>query len=134
MSTWKLNDSVPTSAIIPSGIHSAGAWRTWRSAARRSPRARCAGGAVRSSAAFMPASATSMAPNESALKAKHVPTPASAITAPAVAGPMMRALCTITEFSETALTTRSAPTSSTTKLWRVGLSTAVTDPRARTNA
>ena len=55
-----------------------------------------------------------------------MPTPAKAMTAPAVAGPMIRALWTMTEFSETALTTRSAPTSSMTKLWRVGLSTALT--------
>ena len=40
----------------------------------------------------------------------------------------------MTEFSETALTTRSAPTSSMTKLWRVGLSTALTAPRAKTSA
>ena len=75
-----------------------------------------------------------MAANESALKAKQVPTPESAMTAPAVAGPMMRALCTTTEFSETALTTRSGPTSSLTKLWRVGLSMALTEPRASTQA
>ena len=75
-----------------------------------------------------------MATKESALIAKHAPTPAKAITAPAVAGPMIRALCTMTEFSETALTTRSAPTSSMTKLWRVGLSTALTVPRTRTSA
>ena len=75
-----------------------------------------------------------MATKESALSAKQVPTPAMAITAPAVAGPMIRALWTMTEFSETALTTRSAPTSSMTKLWRVGLSTALTAPRTRTSA
>ena len=67
-----------------------------------------------------------MATKDSALRAKHVLTPAKAMTAPALAGPMIRALWTTTEFSETALTTRSAPTSSMTKLWRVGLSTALT--------
>ena len=46
----------------------------------------------------------------------------------------MRALWTMTEFSETALTTRSGPTSSMTKLWRVGLSIAMTVPRASTSA
>ena len=56
------------------------------------------------------------------------------MTAPALAGPMIRALWTMTEFSETALTTRSAPTSSMTKLWRVGLSTALTAPRTKTSA
>ena len=80
------------------------------------------------------ASAVSIAANDSALSAKQVPTPASAMTAPAVAGPMIRALWTMTEFSETALTTRSAPTSSMTKLWRVGLSTALTAPRTKTSA
>ena len=34
----------------------------------------------------------------------------------------------------TALTTRSAPTISITKLWRVGLSTELTAPRAKTSA
>ena len=66
--------------------------------------------------------------------AKQVLTPAKAMTAPALAGPTIRALWTMTEFSETALTTRSAPTSSMTKLWRVGLSTALTAPRTKTSA
>ena len=134
MRTWKLNDSVPTSAIMASGIHSPGLPCTWRSAARSSPRARCTGAAVRSAAGFIPARATSMATKESALRAKQVLTPAKAMTAPALAGPTIRALWTMTEFSETALTTRSAPTSSMTKLWRVGLSTALTVPRTKTSA
>ena len=48
------------------------------------------------------------------------------------AGPRMRELWTTTEFSATALTTRSGPTSSTTKAWRAGLSTASTQPRTNT--
>jgi hypothetical protein len=82
----------------------------------------------------MPQSATSIAPNDTALMRKHGPTPASAITPPASAGPRMRAVCTITLFSATALTVRSVPTSSVTKLWRAGLSKAFTAPRANTSA
>ena len=58
---------------------------------------------------------------------KQAPTPNSAISAPAAAGPRMRAEWTTTEFSETALTTRSGPTISITKHWRAGLSSALTD-------
>ena len=61
-------------------------------------------------------------------------TPASAISAPAAAGPMIRELWTITEFSDTALTTRSGPTISITNAWRAGLSTALTAPRVSTSA
>jgi len=57
-----------------------------------------------------------------------------AISTPAIAGPTIRALCTITLFRLTALTTRSGPTISITKLWRVGLSMAFTTPRANTSA
>ena len=46
----------------------------------------------------------------------------------------MRAQCTITLFRLTAFTTRSGPTISITKLWRVGLSIAFTAPRANTSA
>ena len=45
----------------------------------------------------------------------------------------MRAECTITEFSATALTTRSGPTISITNDWRAGLSIAFTVPRASTS-
>jgi len=56
------------------------------------------------------------------------------MTVPASAGPMMRELWTTTEFSATALTTRSEPTISTTKDWRDGLSIASTPPRTSTSA
>ena len=52
--------------------------------------------------------------------------PNVAIRIPAMAGPIIRALCTITLFRLTAFTTRSGPTISITKLWRVGLSIAFT--------
>ena len=65
---------------------------------------------------------------------KHGPTPSSAITAPAAAGPRMRAVWITTELSATALTTRSGPTISNTKLCRAGLSTALIAPRANTSA
>ena len=82
----------------------------------------------------MPQSATIIAPKDRAFSRKHGPTPSSAITAPAAAGPTIRALWTITEFSATALTVRSGPTSSVTKLWRAGLSSALIAPRVKTSA
>ena len=82
----------------------------------------------------MPRSATSIAPKEIALIRKAVETPSVAITTPASAGPTMRADCTIALFSPIAFTIRERPTSSTTKLCRVGLSTAFTAPRANTTA
>lgn len=45
----------------------------------------------------------------------------------------MRAQWTITLFKLTALTTLSGPTISITKLWRVGLSSALTTPRENTS-
>ena len=63
-----------------------------------------------------------------------MPTPSSAITTPANAGPRMREVWMITEFSATALTTFSGPTISIAKLWRAGLSTALTAPRTNTSA
>ena len=82
----------------------------------------------------MPLSATSIAAKEIELTRKHGPTPNSAMTPPASAGPRMRAVWMITELSATALTTRSAPTISIAKLWRAGLSIALTVPRANTSA
>ncbi len=68
------------------------------------------------------------------MTAKHGSTPIVAISTPARAGPTIRAECTITLLRLTALTTRSVPTISITKLCRVGLSTALTVPRAKTSA
>jgi hypothetical protein len=73
-----------------------------------------------------------MATKERALRAKHGCTPTVAINTPASAGPAIRAEWTRTLFRLTALTTRSAPTISKTKLCRVGLSMALTEPRAKT--
>ena len=53
---------------------------------------------------------------------------------PAPAGPKIRAEWIRKLLSPTALTTRSEPTISMTKLWRVGLSTAFTEPRTKTSA
>ena len=75
-----------------------------------------------------------IAPNESELIRKQGPTPISAMMPPAVAGPRMRDVWTTTEFSATALTTLSGPTISITKLWRAGLSIALTQPRVNTSA
>ena len=72
MRTWKLNDSVPTSAIMASGIHSPGlradvAQRGAQLAAGALHRRR-----VRSAAGSIRRRATSMATKDSALRAKHV--------------------------------------------------------------
>ena len=68
------------------------------------------------------------------MSAKQASTPAVAIRTPPIAGPAIRALWTMTLLRLTALTTRSGPTISKTKLCRVGLSTALTAPRAKTSA
>ena len=85
-------------------------------------------------AASIRRSATSIARNETALIRKHGSTPTVAISTPAMAGPTIRAQCTITLFRLTALTTRSGPTISITKLCRAGLSSAFTLPRTSTRA
>jgi hypothetical protein len=75
-----------------------------------------------------------MAPNDSELSRKQGAIPTEAITMPASAGPMMRADWTMRLLRLTALTTRSRPTSSITKLCRAGLSMALTAPRTNTSA
>jgi hypothetical protein len=68
----------------------------------------------------------------SALRAKQGPTPTVAISTPAIPGPTIRAAWTMTLLRLTALTTRSGPTISITKLCRVGLSIAFSEPKAKT--
>ena len=132
--TWKLNESVPISAIAASGIRSSGVWRTWRSAARSWPGSRPARLPRCSSSGLINRRAISIAPKDRALSRKHSAIPIVAITAPANAGPMIRADWMITLLRLTAFTTRSRPTSSITKLWRAGLSMALTAPRTNTSA
>ncbi len=52
------------------------------------------------------------------------------MTTAAMAGPTTRAALMLTLLSVTALLTSSGPTSSSTNVWRAGLSTTVTKPRA----
>ncbi len=75
-----------------------------------------------------------MATNERALIAKQGPTPMVAIARPAAAGPRIRAEWMRTLLRLTAFTTRSGPTISIAKLWRVGLSTELIAPRVKTRA
>jgi hypothetical protein len=112
--TWKLKDSVPTSAIAASGTRSCGVCATCRIAERSWPGARRARLPVCSSCGSISHSATSIAPNDSAFSRKHGATPSAAITPPANAGPTIRAEWTIRLFRLTALTTRSRPTISIT--------------------
>jgi hypothetical protein len=79
-------------------------------------------------------SAAIITANVAALSMKHGATPAAAIIRPASAGPTIRAQWTITLLRLTALTSRPDPTISMTNACRVGLSTAFTDPRAKTSA
>ena len=132
--TWKLNESVPTIAITPSGTLSSGVARTYRTASRSWPRSRGLGTVGCSSRGSISHSASSIAPNDIELIKKQGAIPTDAITMPASAGPMIRDDWTIRLLRLTALTTRSRPTSSITKLWRAGLSTALTEPRTNTSA
>ena len=59
---------------------------------------------------------------------KAAVTPTAAMTRPATAGPMIRALLNIAEFRATALPMSSRPTISTANDWRTGMSTALTVP------
>ena len=68
------------------------------------------------------------------MSAKQADTPISAIRPPAIAGPMIRLVCTTTELSATAFITRSRPTISLTNACRAGLSNARTEPRTSTSA
>ena len=61
-----------------------------------------------------------------ARKTHAVPTPS--IMSPATAGPKMRAALNVALLSPTAFGSSALPTSSETKAWRVGLSTAVAMP------
>src|SRR5438105_3620030 len=79
---------------------------TSRSAPRTWPPARAARGAGSRASRSMPPTAISIAPKDAALRAKHGPSPARAMTPPASAGPTMRPVWMTTLFSETALTTR----------------------------
>ncbi len=82
----------------------------------------------------MPRRARIIAAKVAALIKKQGATPTVRISAPPAAGPKIRAAWIKTLLRPTALTTRSAPTISITKLWRVGLSTELTAPRAKTSA
>ena len=62
------------------------------------------------------------------LSRKHRPIPKIPMVSPATAGPMTRAALNIAELKATALATSSRPTISTTKDWRVGMSTALAQP------
>ncbi len=60
--------------------------------------------------------------------------PTEAMSTPAMAGPTMRAPFMTTLLRVTALVRRSGPTISNTKVWRAGMSKALTMPRASANA
>jgi hypothetical protein len=70
------------------------------------------------------------APNETPLARKHGAIPTVAISAPAAAGPMTRAMLMVTELRVIALPSWSSATISAMKLCRVGLSKTLTQPSA----
>ena len=75
-----------------------------------------------------------IAANVSEFSRKQVAIPTVAIRIPASPGPKMRAAWISALLRPTAFTTRSEPTISVTKLWRVGLSIELTVPRTKTSA
>ena len=74
------------------------------------------------SASFIIRRLISTAPNDTALSAKQMPSPTSAISTPAIVGPMMRAMLNIIELSEIAWRRSSRPTMSSVMDWRDGMS------------
>jgi hypothetical protein len=106
--------------------------RTWRRPARIAPGSRTAGGGACRARGSIDQSATIIATKVSRLRPKAGTTPKPAISRPAIAGPTIRATSMITLFRLTALTSRSGPTISITKLCRVGLSTLFTVPTRKT--
>ncbi len=75
-------------------------------------------------------SATMTATNDAAFRMKHGPTPSRAMVRAAMAGPTTRATLMLIVLRVMALLSRSAPTISSTTVWRAGLSTTVTTPRS----
>lgn len=65
-----------------------------------------------------------------ALRMNTGPVPIQAMSTPAMAGPVRRALLNDAELSATALESLSGPTSSDTKAWRAGASIAAARPSA----
>ena len=76
------------------------------------------------------ASATSTATNVNALMTNTQPEPTSTMRKPATAGPIMRAALNEAELSATAFDMFEPDTRSATNVWRAGVSTAFTRPRA----
>ena len=60
--------------------------------------------------------------------------PTTEISPPAIAGPIIRAALNDVELSATALDNPASPTSSETKVWRIGVSNAVAQPRRKAKA
>ena len=81
-------------------------------------------------AAFIAASETSTAPNETALHAKHIASPSVATRIPPRAAPNTRARFIATELSVTAFARSSSGTISVMKLCLAGLSKTLTNPSA----
>ncbi len=75
----------------------------------------------------------STAANEAALIRNTHPDPTQAMTAPATAGPTIRAALKEVEFSATAFDRSASPTSSDTKVWRAGASNAEAQPSRNAN-
>ena len=61
------------------------------------------------------------------------PVPTEAMTRPAIAGPTMRAALNEVEFSAMAFDKSRSPTSSATKVWRTGASSAALQPNRNAN-
>jgi len=75
----------------------------------------------------------STAMNDVPLNRNAQPVPTEAIMRPATAGPIMRAALNEVEFSAIAFESSASPTSSATKVWRTGASSAALQPNRKAN-
>ena len=124
--TWNSQARVPTTAIIRSGMSSAGVDADVAQPARICPGCFNAGLAGYSAAVLISISDSRTAPNETALSAKHRARPIAASTPP-TAAPKTRAMFIATEFSVTALARFSGGTISEMNACRAGVSKTFTN-------
>ncbi len=126
--TWKLNASVPITAVSRRTSRSAGVDHAYRRPSRSWPLRFGTGSTAKNSLSRMAKNARTAAEYDTPLAKKHHDTPSPAMTRPAIAGPMTRAAMNMALLRLTALLTCSSPTISTTNARRAGLSTALTAP------
>ena len=134
--TWKLKPTVLITATMTSTVRTARSWRAY--ASPRAPRATrsALGGTLGGEqiARRIASSAASTARNETALIAKHAPTPTAAMIAPAIAGPTTREALKRLALSATAFGSSSRPTIWNVSECRLGASRTSPTPPASARA